>query len=320
MSSERRNKDSEIEALHSRIRCLEERLSQYEGSARLSWKQTEQALQVQGNEYMAVVEMATELICRYRRDTSLTFVNSAYCEYYRMEKKELIGKSFLPFNPPEERSRITEKLASLSHDNPVILHEGPAILPWSREYRWQQWSNKAIFNNAGEVIEIQSVGIDTTEKRKTEEALRTSEKMLKAKAEELERKNIALREIMEQIGIEKNQIREDIVTNVHELIFPIIGRMKQRASEKNMQYIRLLENHLEELAGSFGRSISNPMLKLSPREIEICTMIRGGISSKEIAESLHVSYFTIESHRNAIRKKLGLNNEKVNLATYLQSL
>jgi DNA-binding CsgD family transcriptional regulator len=49
-------------------------------------------------------------------------------------------------------------------------------------------------------------------------------------------------------------------------------------------------------------------------------MIKTGFTTKEIAAFLSVSPFTIESHRSNLRKKLNLDNEKINLATYLQSL
>ena len=58
---------------------------------------------------------------------------------------------------------------------------------------------------------------------------------------------------------------------------------------------------------------------LSPRETEICNMIRNGMSSKQISESLHLSTVTIHKHREQIRNKLGLTNMKINLSTYLRS-
>jgi len=58
---------------------------------------------------------------------------------------------------------------------------------------------------------------------------------------------------------------------------------------------------------------------LSPREIEICSMIKGGSSSKEIADLLHITLKTIERHRFNIRKKLKIAHD-INLTSYLQSV
>ncbi len=47
---------------------------------------------------------------------------------------------------------------------------------------------------------------------------------------------------------------------------------------------------------------------LSQREIEIVSYVRKGFSSKEIANTLHLSSKTIEVHRYSLMKKLGLKN------------
>ena len=47
---------------------------------------------------------------------------------------------------------------------------------------------------------------------------------------------------------------------------------------------------------------------LSQREIEIVSYVRKGFSSKEIANTLHLSSKTIEVHRYNLMKKLGLKN------------
>ncbi len=201
------------------IKELKERLDAFEVSE-IHWKSTEQALMASEKEYRAVVEIATELICRYRPDTVLTFVNEAYCRYYGMSRSQLIGISFLKFSSRREQGEIKSKLSLLSLDNQVVMHEGPAILPLNKEERWQSWSNKAIFNEAGQIIEIQSVGSDITIRKRAETALQQSEGDLK-------NKNIALQEIMEQIGIEKKQIKDDVIANIEEILLPVIQKMKQ---------------------------------------------------------------------------------------------
>ncbi|MFK7825461.1 MAG: helix-turn-helix transcriptional regulator [Oligoflexales bacterium] len=56
---------------------------------------------------------------------------------------------------------------------------------------------------------------------------------------------------------------------------------------------------------------------LSPKEIQICNMIKNGLTVKEIAQMFHLSPRTVDKHRENIRKKLGLKSKKINLATYL---
>lgn len=47
---------------------------------------------------------------------------------------------------------------------------------------------------------------------------------------------------------------------------------------------------------------------LSTREIEIIRLFADGLSYKEVAEALHISPNTVDSHRKNIQKKLGLKN------------
>ncbi|MCX5704461.1 MAG: helix-turn-helix transcriptional regulator [Candidatus Omnitrophica bacterium] len=81
-----------------------------------------------------------------------------------------------------------------------------------------------------------------------------------------------------------------------------------------------MRRYLEDLVSSFGRRITQRSAKLSPKEIEVCGMLKGGLSSKEISEFLNVSRQTIDTHRKNIRKKLGLSKKKVNLTSFLQKL
>jgi DNA-binding NarL/FixJ family response regulator len=60
--------------------------------------------------------------------------------------------------------------------------------------------------------------------------------------------------------------------------------------------------------------------KLSARESEICQMIKVGSTSKSIANKLNVTVGTVQKHREKIRKKLGISNKNINLATYLKNL
>jgi DNA-binding CsgD family transcriptional regulator len=80
-----------------------------------------------------------------------------------------------------------------------------------------------------------------------------------------------------------------------------------------------LKNNLKDITSPFIRELETRHQKLTPRELEICNMIKSGYSSRKIAESACISVGAVKLHRNRIRKKLGLIKKKVNLITYLQS-
>jgi DNA-binding NarL/FixJ family response regulator len=52
----------------------------------------------------------------------------------------------------------------------------------------------------------------------------------------------------------------------------------------------------------------SPLEKLSNRELEVFEMIGSGLSTKEIAEKIHLSVKTIETYRDNLKKKLNLDS------------
>lgn len=121
--------------------------------------------------YRAIVEDQTELICRFKPDGTLTFVNEAYCRYFNKTREELIGHSFIPLIPDEDRPLVEAAFASLSPDNPGITYEHRVILPDGSQ-RWQQWTDRLVLLNDAHVVEYASVGRDITERKQAEENLR----------------------------------------------------------------------------------------------------------------------------------------------------
>lgn len=161
---------------------------------------------------------------------------------------------------------------------------------------------------------------DALKYKRQEESLKQLELMLEEQRLSLEQKNLALKEMIEHIERTKNRIKEDISINIDETIMPIMEKLKIKIKGASPKYIELLQYHLKELASSFSRKITRKSAKLTSREIEICNMIKGGLSSKDISKLLNVSRQTIEKHRKNIRKKIGLSNKKVNLTSYLQRI
>ncbi len=140
-------------------------------------KRIEDLLKESEARYRCIVEDQTELICRFLSNGIISFVNESYCRYFGKKKEDLIGKTFMPLIPPDDRKKVEENLRSLSVDNPVMTHEHRVISPGGA-IRWQQWTNHAIFDSAGNLVELQAVGRDITDRKGAEETLREKERFL----------------------------------------------------------------------------------------------------------------------------------------------
>jgi PAS domain S-box-containing protein len=136
-------------------------------------RRAEEALRESEARYRAVVESQTELICRFVPDSILTFVNDAYCRFFGKDREELIGRSFLPLIPEEDRVEAVRHFAPVSAARPVVDHEHQVVTP-SGEVRWMRWINRGIFDEQGRLVEFQATGSDVTERKRAEESRRQS--------------------------------------------------------------------------------------------------------------------------------------------------
>lgn len=138
--------------------------------------------------------------------------------------------------------------------------------------------------------------------------------------ESIQAKNIALKEVINQIDDEKKQMKQHIQANISKRIMPLIMELKQHHDEVTVKRVELLEEGLKEITSPFISKLEQKFGQLTSRETEICNMIRSGRTSKDIALTLNLSLPTVHKHRETIRKKLGIANTDTNLYTYLQQL
>lgn len=128
----------------------------------LKREKVENALKESESRYRAIVESQVELIFRWKPDGTLTFVNDAGSKYIRIPLESLLGQNFLEFLPEEDQCRVKESIASISPSNPYVVIRHRIVLP-AGGTPWQEWSVGAIFDDAGNPIEFQSVGRDITD-------------------------------------------------------------------------------------------------------------------------------------------------------------
>ncbi len=123
-----------------------------------------QSLQRTEASYRAIVEDQLDLICRYRADGKLTFVNGAYQRFFGKKRSELIGQRFtlheLGFPSRDFQGELPES-ATFEHE--LSDPNGRRIT--------HAWMHRAIKDADGRIMEFQAVGHDITVRKEAEAAL-----------------------------------------------------------------------------------------------------------------------------------------------------
>ena len=142
-------------------------------------RKTEEALVKSEQIYRAIVEDQTEIICRFRPDGTISFVNEAFCRYFEKDRDEVVGSRYLPSIPHEDRKRLWAAYGALAPDRPVFHMEFRIEMP-DGALRWLHWTNRAIFDDAGALVEHQGVCRDITERIQSEQQIRESRNTLRS--------------------------------------------------------------------------------------------------------------------------------------------
>ncbi len=161
---------------------------------------------------------------------------------------------------------------------------------------------------------VQVIVQDITHRKETE-------RELERKSLSLEEMNIALKVLLEQRGRDRDELEGRILHNVSQLVLPYIDILKQRRlGEEHAVYLDVLEANLKNIVSPFIQKMTSVYENFTYTEIKVANLIKDGKTIKEIAKIFGVSEAAVHSHRQHIRNKLGIANQKTNLKTHLISL
>ncbi len=126
--------------------------------------------------YRAIVEDQTELICRFRPDGEVTFLNGVYRRYFGRARKVEIGSTIFAAISEPDGAALRDGIAALTRENPVgslrLDHELP-----DTGKRVLVWTYRGIFHDAEGLVEVQAVGRDVTQQNLLDEQLREAQRM-----------------------------------------------------------------------------------------------------------------------------------------------
>jgi PAS domain S-box-containing protein len=127
--------------------------------------------------YRRILDDQTEFIVRWRPDGVRTFVNDSYCRYFGVTRGDAVGSSFYPLISHDDLAAVRRRIAALSPEHPASTGEHRVVRP-DGTIGWNRWTDRAFFDAEGNIVELQSVGLDVTERVEAERALRESQARL----------------------------------------------------------------------------------------------------------------------------------------------
>jgi PAS domain S-box-containing protein/putative nucleotidyltransferase with HDIG domain len=134
-------------------------------------KRAEEALRHSAEQYRAVVENQTEFIVRWRDDGIRTFVNEAYCRYFGLTPEQALSVSFMTQVAEEDRPALEARIARLRSGVVNSETEIHRVIKPDGSIGWQEWTDQAIHDETGRIVEFQSVGRDVSERKLAEEMI-----------------------------------------------------------------------------------------------------------------------------------------------------
>jgi diguanylate cyclase (GGDEF)-like protein/PAS domain S-box-containing protein len=153
--------DVAVRASEERLQTLLASVSESERALR----ESESRLRESEARYRAVVDDQIELVCRYLPDTTITFVNRAFADFYARTPAELIGSHLIDLYPEADRPGELERLARFSRGSEVQTYDDWEIDAQGAR-RWYRWFDRAFIDERGRVVEFQSVGHDITDEHR----------------------------------------------------------------------------------------------------------------------------------------------------------
>ncbi|MBW4594472.1 MAG: AAA family ATPase [Brasilonema angustatum HA4187-MV1] len=177
-------------------------------------QQTEAALRQSEANYRNLLQTANSVIIRYDPQGRIRYINDYGVKFLGYEEHQILGRTLLETIVPEIETSGRD-VRPFIHDllrNPKSYPQGEGE-NLCRDGRrvWLAWSNQAILNEQGDLVEILSVGNDTTQRKQAEEALQRSEAKFRTIFEN------------SQVGIYRTRICDGLILDANQRFANLFG-------------------------------------------------------------------------------------------------
>ncbi len=301
-------------------------------------KIAEEVLRASEERFRAITENAADLVLIMSAEGSLSYIAPSVEGILGYSPHSVLGKNFSEFMHPDDLA-LAQQTLEQSLVEPTVATRIPDLRVLHQDGHWLWF--EGLVSNLLEDPAVNGVVVncrDITRRKRAEAAFLRSQEhleervaertrelaeanaLLKLEQETLEKRTVALQEVLGQVEAGRSELATQTQANVDKIALPILDMLERAGSTGDQHYVRLLRSCLKDITGPLAHYLNRTYPELTPREQEISHMVKDGFSCKDIAATLHISVQTVIKQRKSIRRKLGLANRKINLASFLRSL
>ncbi len=281
--------------------------------------------------YRFIVENSHIGIFVVNNNYEVVYANNEIAEIVGCPLNEIVGSDFRKFLTPSSREIISDRYVRRQRGENLPQRYEVEFFRIDGAPRIAEISAVVNSTRPDTILTIVQV-FDITERKRIAARLGQSEERyrnimqnleekVKERTKSLQESNITLEVLLEKRERDRQDLDQQIKLTIQEIISPYIKRLKNSPlNERQKIYLDIIERNLKEITAPFMPGLAAAFHKLTPTEIQVINLIKQNKKTQEIARHLGVSPRTVEYHRDNIRRKMGLQNQKINLRSYLLSI
>jgi PAS domain S-box-containing protein len=156
-------------------------------------------------------------------------------------------------------------------------------------------------------------------KKKNQDLVRHKKELARLN-QELSQTNLALAMVTRLAERSRIESESKSARLIHSKVVPLLSSLKRARSLEMVQMgLDVLNAYMTQVGPGLGEE-AQIVAKLTPQQLKLSLLICNGLTAREAGDKLGISPETVRTHRKRIRKTLGLQDSKANLATYLKSI